>query len=178
MPPAGGRKVSIYDMVGRGSQRGILSDLVARNRRLSEQSRRIENNTVVNNYTNNSSASGFTFISPTTVATGTSDTGGWVTFSLTGIVPSSASLVILETAYEISDPDSGADLVASIKYRVASGQPEYEVARGRSSGNADNNADVSQGIYPINRSPIGFDYSVEAPGFNLGWSINIIGYIS
>jgi hypothetical protein len=115
-----------------------------------------------------------TFFSPIAVASGAGP-HSWTTRSYPWI-PSSAKFIFLEFEGAISTPDSG-DVDAHVRIRSALGQPEYLLARGRASGSSDNVAVGKQGMFPLSAAPDRqFQYTVESPGFNLGWVIRLIGY--
>jgi hypothetical protein len=117
--------------------------------------------------------SGPRFITPVTVSYGTAAVD-WITFDASNWIPKDASAVILEYEAAMDSPDSG-DIDAYIRIRKNSSSPSYVLARGRSAGESDVIAWGGQGVFPstTNRT---FQYTVESPGFNLGWYIRLIGY--
>lgn len=123
---------------------------------------------------------GPTFINPVTVYNNAGNTGtvGWTTVNASGYVPAGARAVILEAEAAMPWPDVGApDIDAHIKIRVAAGNPEYVLLRGRAACGGDCVAWANQGTFPIaaNRR---FQFTIENPGFDNGAVIRVIGYYS
>ena len=131
------------------------------------------------------------FIAPTEVASYTpswysisgSNVGSistnWATYGDSdNIIPSSATGVILEAeaAMHWPDGDSGVDGYIKIRKDYTSSS-EYVLLRGRSAGGGDDIAWANQGVFPLSSGGT-FQYSVPAPGFNHGWKIKIVGYIT
>ena len=115
------------------------------------------------------------FIDPVTVASGGGGTVEYTTFDASSHVPTNATAVILEAEAAMDGPDGG-DVDAHIRIRKDSSSPSYILLRGKAAGGDDNTAWASQGIYPINNST--FEYGVDAPGFNHGYEIRLIGYFN
>ena len=115
------------------------------------------------------------FIDPVTVASGGGGAVEYTTFDASSHVPTNATAVILEAEAAMDGPDGG-DVDAHIRIRKDSSSRSYILLRGRAIGGSDGAAWASQGIYPINNST--FEYGVDAPGFNHGYEIRLIGYFN
>ncbi len=114
-----------------------------------------------------------TFIDPVSVNTGGA-VAGWTTFDASPYIPADAVAVILEAEAAMTGPDGG-DKDAYIRIRESAGSFEYVLLRGRSAGERDNVAWASQGIFPVGNDKK-FQWEIEAPGFNEGAVIRLIGY--
>ena len=114
------------------------------------------------------------FVSPVTVQSSTTSTVSWTTFDASATVPDGAVAVILQVIWAMESPDSG-DIFADVKVRRQSGDPEYVAAHGSGAGSGDYASSSHQGMFPIT-SGREFDYSIEAPGFDHGCEIKLIGY--
>jgi hypothetical protein len=100
---------------------------------------------------------------------------GWTTYNASGSVPVGTRFVILEAEAAQSGPDSG-DIDSHIRLRSANGQPSFILLRGRAAADGDNAAWGGQGIFPVSSNRT-FDYIIESPGFNGGYTLRLIGYI-
>ena len=117
------------------------------------------------------------FISPVIINSGTTASVPWLTAFVAPYIPSDATGIILEAEGAMWSPDGEGDVDAHIKIRKVDDPlaPQYVLLRGRASSASDYAAWSSQGAFPI--TTIGtFQHSVEAPGFNGGWVIRLIGY--
>lgn len=117
---------------------------------------------------------GMNMFTPVDVASGSSSTA-WVTVDVSAYVPAGAKFVILEAEAGQSGPDSG-DVDTHLRIRAAAGSPVFLLMRGRASADGDTVSWGEQGIYQVSNNRT-FDYLVEAPGFNLGFTIRVVGYI-
>lgn len=117
---------------------------------------------------------GLNMFSPIDVATGSGATS-WVTIDVSAFIPVGAKFVILEAEAGQSGPDSG-DTDTHMRIRSATGQPSFLLMRGRSAGADDVIAVSGQGMYPVSANRT-FDYIVESPGYDGGYTLRIVGYI-
>ncbi len=111
---------------------------------------------------------------PVDVVSGSGSTG-WTTYNAVGSVPAGTRFVILEAEVAQSGPDGG-DVDSHIRIRSSTGQPSFILLRARNAGDGDNSAWAGQGIFPVSATST-FDYIIEAPGFNGGYTLRLIGYI-
>jgi hypothetical protein len=111
---------------------------------------------------------------PVDIVSGAGSTG-WTTYNASGSVPAGTRFVILEAEVAQSGPDGG-DVDSHIRIRSANGQPSFILLRARNAGDGDNSAWGGQGIFPVSASG-SFDYIIEAPGFNGGYTVRLVGYI-
>ncbi len=123
-------------------------------------------------------AAGPEFVTPTTVWTyGGGVMGGNLNTSINvfSVIPTTATHVILELEWAMSTPDSG-DIDAHLRARPDGSAPWYIVGRARSSGGDDSIAGSNQGIFPFRITDGNLDLQHEAPGFNGGFTLRIVGY--
>ncbi len=121
----------------------------------------------------------FTFIDPTVnVVSYGGNTTGSGTFDVSSYIDSDATAVVLESEGALGEPDHGeGDVDAHVKIRQDSTGSWYVLLRGRCAGRYDECAFSNQGIFPV--SPSGtFDWRVEAPGFEQGVTVRLIGFYS
>lgn len=141
--------------------------------------RRLENQPQNAQSTASSSSTAATLVtflaSRQTVQANTTGTVAWTEFNAASLVPSGTQCVILESTWALVGPDSG-DIDANIKFRSKSGAIELNGSRGRAAGSSDATAGVNQTIVPLS-SRRTFDFTIEAPGFDGGASIDLVGYI-
>lgn len=147
----------------------LISDVASRSRRVRDQAEPV----VQNRSPRRSLSWGPVFVDPVQVAGGTSPTSGFVTVAVPRTVSRRARGLLAEFAYVMTGPSSG-DVLANVFVRASQTDPSYEIARGRATGGG--NADVSQAMFPFDRNSFTFQLSVEPPGFDLGWSLRIIGW--
>lgn len=109
----------------------------------------------------------------------------WATYDLGQTeVPPTATAVILQASASMDRPDSSADpslyvdTVANIYIRERAGSPALLLLRGQSAGPGDRISWGQQGVFPIHRGQTthSFGYVVTVPGFNLGWTLSVVGY--
>jgi len=114
------------------------------------------------------------FINPVIVGSGGAAIA-WTSFNASSYIPAGASAVILEVEAAMSGPDGG-DVDAHIKVRKDGTSSAYVLLRGRAASSGDNAAWSSQGTFPV--APTGsFQYTVESPGFNGGYTVRLVGYV-
>ncbi len=111
---------------------------------------------------------------PIDVASGSGSTA-WVTYDASAYIPVGAKFVILEAEAAMSGPDSG-DIDAHIRIRQTNSSPSYILLRGRAAADGDNAAWSGQGMFPVTNNRT-FDYTIESPGFNGGYTLRLVGYI-
>lgn len=117
------------------------------------------------------SSTGPHFITPVTVSSGTG-TVPWTTFDASAYIPVNATAVILEGEGSMSATDEN----AYIMIRRDSSSPNYLLLRGEPSGPGEDVSWGSQGIFPtLNRT---FQFTISGVGFNLDYSIRLVGYFN
>jgi hypothetical protein len=107
--------------------------------------------------------------------TGSINHASYQTYNLPSDVPRGAYAVILESEWAQDQPDAG-DVDTHLRIRAAAGEPEYLLSRGRAAL-SEQIAGANQGIFPFDTSAMSIQYRVEAPGFNDGWALRLIGYV-
>lgn len=117
---------------------------------------------------------GMNMFLPVDLASGAGSTS-WVTLDVSSFVPVGAKYVILEAEAAQSGPDNG-DTDTHLKFRAGPGLPAFLLLRARSSGGEDAIATAGQGFFPLSANRT-IDYIVEAPGFDGGYIIRIVGYV-
>ena len=124
------------------------------------------------------------FVAPVLIGSGSgTDAISWTAYNNDGgVIPPSATGVILEAEAAMCCTDGGGDVDAHIVIRKDGTSPQYVLLRGRASGGGDGAAWATQGVFPVS-SGGEFQYAIEAPGFDgwLGldgvtWKIKIVGY--
>ncbi|CAF0728751.1 unnamed protein product [Rotaria sordida] len=111
---------------------------------------------------------------PVDFASGGASTN-WTTFNAASFIPVGTRFVIVEGEAGMSGPDSG-DIEAHVRFRSSAGNPSFVLLKARSGGDGDVISCAGQGIFPVTSSRT-FDYIVEAPGFDGGYTLRIVGYI-
>lgn len=101
-------------------------------------------------------------------------TVSWTTYNASAYIPKGYRTAILQIKWAMSSPDTG-DIIADVKLRERSGTIEIGGAYGRASGTGDEVGSLAQVLVPTT-SERTFDYTIEAPGFDLGVTIELIGY--
>jgi hypothetical protein len=112
--------------------------------------------------------------SPVDFASGGASTS-WTTYNAASFLPVGTRFVIVEGEAAMSGPDGG-DNEAHIRFRSGAGQPSFILLKGRSAGQDDVVSWAGQGIFPVSSNRT-FDYIIESPGFDGGYTLRIVGYI-
>lgn len=98
----------------------------------------------------------------------------WTTFNLSSIVPTTATIIILQGDFIIHGPESG-DVNADVLIRTNASSASYKFIHGRASGGWDNVAGAVQALFPIDTAAMSFQYTIQAPGFD-SIDMYLVGY--
>ncbi len=126
----------------------------------------------------NSASGNPVLIGPVNVLTGFTGTVGWTTYTGLSATLTGKKAVILEAEGFMFGPDSG-DTRAHIRVKAqgeGAGNAHLMLALA-ASGSNDSTGGNNTGIFNLNSGNGRFDYTVEAPGFNNGCSLWVVGYI-
>lgn len=109
-----------------------------------------------------------------TVQSSTTSTVSWTTFDASPYIPAGSVAALVEIEFSQQGPDTG-DVQSHVRFRRRSGEIELVGALGQAAGSGDYAGGCTEKLVPVTGFRK-FDYTIEAPGFDAGCIIRLIGY--